>query len=437
MADIIEGSHLKKTFLTIKESTLEYDCCIGCGFCGFVCPQEAISFVRDRYNEFKPKINNSRCLRCRKCVIYCPMQRERLENVAKEIALSSPHSFGIQKADYWVGFDKNLTRRVQSASGGIVTFLASKMLKCGQVDAVIHAEAVAGKIGSFHYRTAVSYSPEEVERRRGSFYQFLNYKSLLSEIAASKKRNFLFIGTPCIISGMKKLFSDQVVFKGRKLYTVALACSHNVNSQYVSFLAEAAHISPSMPFKANLRAKDLSEINADNFHTRFLGISDNIIYSKNRYHSYFTSTWRNYFFAKNACSYCPDFWGYEADLSVKDAWGKWSQEDNLGKSIVVLRNESLRSLLIDGELELVPLSFSEIQSSQLTTTTFKHENAQVKLGNSVLSLANIRNGLFRYRANIKISKYLYSIFGFRALQLFLLLFNRTEYRKLDAEYRQS
>lgn len=435
MVGIIQHKLSNKIAATVNESTLKYNCCIGCSFCEFVCPSQAISMVSDRHNEFKPKVEKDKCTQCCQCVAYCPMQRERLRSVVREIALGDPHSFGIRGGSYWLAFNKEESRRIKSASGGLVTFIAKKMLKTGYVDAVIHAEAIAGTIHDSHYRSVISYSLEELENRTGSFYQALNYSLLLAEISALKKTNFLLIAVPCIISGMKKIFLNHSVLKERKLYTLALACSHNVNSQYVSFLAEAADIPPATRFTANLRAKDLSEKDANNYHTRFLSLSREILYSKNRFLSYFTYTWRNYFFAKNACLYCSDFWGYEADFSVKDAWGKWSQEDKLGKSIIVARNKNLEALLIDNEIELTSLSFSEIRSSQINTTTFKQENAEVKLVESIVSPANIKNGLFRYWVNIKFSKYLYTFFGYAIIKFFLVILNIIEHLKARIKNR--
>jgi coenzyme F420-reducing hydrogenase beta subunit len=54
--------------------------------------------------------------------------------------------------------------------------------------------------------------------------------------------------------------------------------------------------------------------------------------------------WRNYFFAHEGCLYCPDFYGADADISFKDAWGAHSR-DPLGKSMLIVRNPGLTDLL--------------------------------------------------------------------------------------------
>ena len=47
----------------------------------------------------------------------------------------------------------------------------------------------------------------------------------------------------------------------------------------------------------------------------------------------------------NICNYCSDFWGAHGDASIKDAWGKWANEDRLNKSIVISRNSLINKII--------------------------------------------------------------------------------------------
>lgn len=49
------------------------DCC-GCTACKAICPKEAISMVEDEEGFAYPQIEESKCIRCYKCVKVCPIK---------------------------------------------------------------------------------------------------------------------------------------------------------------------------------------------------------------------------------------------------------------------------------------------------------------------------------------------------------------------------
>lgn len=400
-------------FHNINQSTLDYDSCIGCAICETVCPYDAIDMIKNANLEIIPVIND-KCTNCTVCVTYCPLERNKIESVANKIYEDDPHIFGLKDSNYWLAWNKNNSERVNSASGGAVSEITTKLLQSGMIDAVIHAHALPSYTNELNFSSTISYSLEEVNNRKGSFYQSLDYAKVLQTLRTSTITKYLLIAVPCIITGIKKLVEEHKDYKHIQLYTIALSCSHNVNPQFTSFMAKTANIKKKQEFIANMRAKDIHEPDANNFHTRFTTPSGKILFSQNRFDSHFTNTWRNYLFAKSACLKCADFWGYEADVSIKDAWGKWSTDDVLGKSMVIMRNPELEKLFLNlDNLEIESLSFEEVHHSQATTTQFKQAEVKNKLHKSILSKENIQNGYLKYLVSLKLSKMLYRIFGYK------------------------
>ena len=92
--------------------------------------------------------------------------------------------------------------------------------------------------------------------------------------------------------------------------------------------------------------------------------------------------WRNYFFTPECCLYCPDFYAADADLSVKDAWGRLSS-DPLGTSLLVVRNPELvaplQELRSKENIYLEPCDADEVFLSQVPTPRFKHVEVRDRL----------------------------------------------------------
>lgn len=394
--------------------------CVGCGLCSLVCPSQAIQIVYGRYKEFRPLIEERKCDGCGLCNKYCPVIRENLEGIAKKITSSSDGMmFGLDSSQSFVGFDKNQEGRKGSASGGVVTGVLQHLLINGDIEEVIHAEAVNAVTGAVHYKVCVSKSITECHQRRSSFYGPLCYYDAMSQYK-DKAAKIAITGVPCVLRGLKKLFTKHPRFNKNKVTLLALSCSHNVSGQFVDHLADSFNIDPSQPYIALLRDKqNISD--ANNFNTCFK-YDNHVPDRRNRYSTLFTPLWRSYCFSLEACHYCPDFWGAEADVSVKDAWGHWA-EDPLGKSIVVVRNQKLLETIqaIDClELEALPLSVA--RDCQRETVIYKQVSIRDRFEKSWLSKDNRTNGFAFYFPASRISKTLYHLLGYRLSNVILLAF---------------
>lgn len=354
----------------VEETTLKFDRCIGCGICYSSCPVDAIKMEYTDLKEYKPKIDEDICINCGICTDYCPHSKEKIEielNKLKEYG--KPYEWGLENSDYFISWEKNDGNRVRSASGGFTTAFIKEMIENKYIDSVVHAEMVLGKIGEPHHRAVISRSIEDIEKRRSSFYGPINFDEIISEYK-NKSERVLVIGVPCFIRAVSELFRNNEFYNRNKLYTVALACSHNVNGQFVDYLAESLEIEKSEEFYINLREKSGIR-DANNFNNLFFSDKKEIK-KENRFKTCFTQNWRSYAFAMNSCNYCSDFWGYTADISVKDAWGKWANEP-LGKSMVIVRNKEVMDIISKMEsINFEDLSYDELKYSQKDTVKFKH-----------------------------------------------------------------
>jgi coenzyme F420 hydrogenase subunit beta len=363
---------------TISETTLQFGLCISCGLCAAVCPEqiEAIEMVWDQNLTWTPKLDPTKCTNCGLCARICPNTPEYLCDYALRAATEGER-FGLPSdAKYFISYDLDFKKRIQSASGGAITALLIYMLESGEIDGIIVAKPVSAPMGEPHSTLQIVRKKEDLENARSSQYHPLSYEKVLEDVMNSKGQ-YILLGIPCVVRGFKR-FTKR--WHKRIRFVVSPVCSHNVTGQFVDELAMQEGVSKSETYFANLRDKTGNISDANNFNNLFTFSSSEI--RRNRFETSFTDMWRNYFFAHEGCLYCSDFYGADADLTVKDAWGRLSV-DPLGISLLVVRNPELVPILEKmrdkGKLHLEACDADEVANSQPSTSKFKHTDVRDRM----------------------------------------------------------
>ena len=374
--------------------TMPAKLCIGCGLCAAACPHGALRMSARRDGRSEPELDARSCARCGICRRVCPQEDSRLRAAALRVSSSpDPAKAGLEGASFHLAWDAaNPGGRRASSSGGVVTALAIRLFDAGAIDGMVHVKRIFAGRGGPHFEATLSRSAREAEDCRGSAYEAIDFSRAFA--ALEPRGRYLVTGTPCLVRGVN-LLAASPRFRSVKFTTCALVCSHNVTPQLVDCLADRRRLPPDAQFAVDLRDKDGIE-NASKFNTRFFGADGRDMLKMERTASGWTALWRSYAFAPKACCYCPDFWGGEADVSVKDAWGRkeWKR-DPLGKSIVIVRDRALEGPLRSSGLALEPLSMEEVACTQPAETSFKQASADAKFRHCALHPANVRNGLLR------------------------------------------
>ena len=193
--------------------------CTGCSACASICPHDCITMVADEQGFLFPHLDGDGCTDCGGCKAVCP-------------SLHIKKSYHPDTPQVYAGWSKAESVRFHSASGGVFTVLASRILDDGGiVFGVAYDENMVAKHIAVHRE-------EDLRKLQNSKYvqsdvgnAYLEARDLLS-----RGKRVLFSGTPCQIAGLYSIVERN----HENLLTCDLLC-HGVPSpglfaEYVRYL---------------------------------------------------------------------------------------------------------------------------------------------------------------------------------------------------------
>lgn len=188
--------------------------CTGCGACSYVCPIGAISMKEDGCGYVYPRIDESECIHCDKCLRSCHMS-------------SSAVLRHEESGECYGAVDGDATSLYHSASGGVATAISRRVVENG---GVVYG-CVADREDVHHERIS---DLKGLLRAQGSKYVQSDLSRVFAPIEADLRagRTALFVGTPCQCAAVRNLFGRQ-----NELMTVDLICEGTPNHRmYADFL---------------------------------------------------------------------------------------------------------------------------------------------------------------------------------------------------------
>ncbi len=340
--------------------TVANNLCIGCGVCQTVCKDNAISIVLNKNKEYRPIVDEN-CTNCGKCNLICP---ENVKNLNFRIRESATYKteFGLKNTKgFFIGHETNYDSYIKSSSGGVLSALLKYLLKESKIDAVIHAEQLEGNNSNIFYKASISTTAEEIDDKRSSFYYPIEFSSVIKTLKEdSNIKRVAFLGVPCVLSAIKNAKKYDSVLRKKITFSFALICSHNASGQFTECLAN--YFNPSSKEPAFFKHRDKVGITNHSVFNNLLVQKDGTEIRKSRNQTPFTNNWRTYAYAFKACSYCPDFWGNDADAGFKDAWG-FSVKQKEGETLFHINNRELIGIITEMK-EKGLISFSSVDKTQ-------------------------------------------------------------------------
>lgn len=371
----------------------KHNCC-GCGACSQACPVSCIEMERDKEGFYYPKVNKHKCVSCGKCEVVCPVINAK--DQSDEIISS------------YAAYAKNEDILTKSSSGGIFSLVALWIISSGGV--------VFG--ASFDDNSSVRHiyvdKKEDLYLLQGSKYvQSNTYDSyVLAEQFLKTRRNVLFTGTACQISGLKRYLGKEY----DELFTIDVLC-HGVPSPLLweKYCAEI-----SKKFSKNISSIYFRDktYGWNDFSMTFV-FDDNQIERKKYFNDPYMSLFLGNICLRPSCYHCK-FKGLsrDSDITIGDCWGveKTCQEMNNynGVSVIITHTSKGQSILqnIENELvlkeEKVDLLLSPLADSRVSVK--EHDNRQLffrrlKWKRNVSELAILLEPTMGTKIRRKIKKY--------------------------------
>lgn len=300
----------------------EYDICTGCGLCASQCPVSCITMKAGKLGHIFPNIDGKKCIDCGLCTKKCPA-------INPVDLQASQHAYA--------AWSKNETDYRSSTSGGASSVLSQYIILHG---GVVYGCAVQSGAIIEHIRID---RQEDLYKIKGSKYVQSSIVKVLPQIKkeVKEKRRVLFIGTPCQVAAVKKLFANAP----DNLFLVDLVC-HGTPSQKLLHNYLKRHVPLNIIDDIKFRSEKKYIIKV---------ISNNsIVYtSQERNKDYYLSAFYDGFTLRDSCNQCRyatpnrcsditigDFWGLGKELSCEDI-----PEHKFGISLVLTNTEKGQTLL--------------------------------------------------------------------------------------------
>ena len=301
--------------ILIDDKTL----CCGCTACKSICPQDAITMVKDGLGFEYPYVDPLRCIDCGLCDQVCTF------------SAPAKHPEGTPLA----ARHKEAEELAASQSGGAFAAISDAVLEQGGI--------VCG--AAFNDDFSVSHrlarSKEERDAFRGSKYVQSSMGGCISEIRdeLDNGRTVLFSGTPCQVNGLISVTGER-----DNLITVDIIC-HGVPAPKVweEYLSLAEKEAGSPVSEASFRDKGRF---GWHIHRETFTFADGVTADSRSYADLFYK----HLMLRPSCSACTfNSTSRISDITIGDLWG-WQEAapemnpDDKGLSLVLLNTEKGRKL---------------------------------------------------------------------------------------------
>lgn len=357
--------------------------CIGCGIC--VAQTEDATMQFDACGHLKPTgpakwLYQSSDEFSNTCP-FSPSARneDELSAMLFPSILQKNHAIGRFGVNY-VGFAAEGNFRMQGSSGGMVTWVATELMRKGLIDGVAHVVATDDpqKEGRF-FKYRISRTEEEVQGGARSRYYPVELSEVLRLIKETPGR-YAIVAIPCMIKAVQLLRTNDLIFRERIRFTLGLFCGHMKSARFVESFAwrmnvpidnvkqvEFRYKYPERP--ANWYNAALTLVNGEQLHKDWWHLND--------------GDWGAGFFMNSACNFCDDVVGETADISFGDAWVEPYTSDGMGTNVVIIRSSLIRHMVLaginEGKLKLEEVSAEFVAQTQAAGLRQRREGLAYRL----------------------------------------------------------
>jgi coenzyme F420-reducing hydrogenase beta subunit len=380
MKDAVEMSDSDR----IHAQVVDGGFCIGCGICAHISPRYKMNM--DDFGTYKPVVADPAAERADEAFQVCPFgasttNEDQIGAKYFEGACDYTEGLGFHQ-EIFAGYATEDSFRKNGSSGGLVSWIASELLRSGAVDGIIHVRPTPAEAGEPLFAYYISTNMEEILSGSKSKYYPVELSGVLEKIRDTDGK-FAVVGLPCFLKGIRLACEMDKILGEKIVYQIGLVCGHMKSSRFAEFLAWQAGILPGSLRAIDFRVK-IPGRSANRYGVRFstkANFSDQDVTRK--MDSFFGYSWGVGLFRNSACYYCDDVFAEVADVVIGDAWLPRFVGDSAGTSIVVSRNKKISRILENGlrekRIHLEKQSVADALLSQASGIRHRREGLQHRL----------------------------------------------------------
>jgi len=341
--------------------------CIGCGACTVPAPR--IRIVFNRYGDLVAQLPldvSSAELSAASAV--CPFAAGADETAIAKLSFAEEpvqwdEEVGAHIACY-AGYAP--AQRTRGSSGGIATWLLTRMMERGLIDYALHVapSATTNAERFFAYRS--SKNADEIQTGSTSFYYPVSMDDVL-QIVKSQPGRYAITGVPCFHKALRKLRAVDPVIDERICYQIGIVCGQMKSAHYLDYLLRMADAPAGELTNACFRRK-VANRPANDYAFEATVRSPAGPQTVRVMNSAIGVNWGMGYFKPEACEVCDDVLAETADVAAMDAWLPKYVQDSGGWSLVVARTRVIEQELAlaqsSGDLVLEPISAHDVAESQ-------------------------------------------------------------------------
>ena len=344
-----------RSIKTIQD-VVDWGLCVGCGACYYICDKAAVSLVNVNSIGIRPKFKRNACQSCVKCLSICPgffvearLGAEAELDNSTESALIGP------TLEIWEGYAADQKLRFRASSGGILSALALYCLERENMEFVLHTGTDPKK--PLSNTTVQSRTRNDLLERTGSRYAPSSPCDSLTYIENSENPCVL-IGKPCDVAAVSQLRKKTPELNANLGLVLSFFCAGTPTTGATLDLLTKLGIDPGRVNEVRYRGDGWPGNFMVSYNQRE---KEEILTYKESWH--FLQKYRSF-----RCHLCPDGLGELADISCGDAWHRYSEQQDMGRSLVLVRSELGKQILHramdNGYLTLTFSGLSEVFAAQ-------------------------------------------------------------------------